>query len=150
MPNYIAISVISVNPQSNPDDTITIFMFPLPSPTNYALLANLVTILSHVYSRVIVVTGGLTKNLPHILDDLRPANRKNIYIYDIGSKLPSRSEKVSSFIKLVIYIKIQIGLIVGAIKLRRLFKTSLVFIGIPHMLPIVILLRLLNKVIIIY
>jgi hypothetical protein len=142
--------VISVNSQDNPGDTIAVFMFPLPSPTNYVLLANLVTILSHVYSRVIVITGGIIKNLSHILDDLRLANKKNIYIYDIGSKLPSRSGKASFFIKLVIYIKIQISLIVGAIKLRRLFKTSLLFIGIPHLLSIVILLRLLNKVIVIY
>jgi hypothetical protein len=125
-------------------------MFPLPSPTNYTLLASLVTILSNVYLRVIIVTGGLTKNLPHILDDLRLANKKNVYIYDLGSKLPRRSEKALLIAKLVIYIKIQIGLIVGVIKLHSLFKTSLLFIGIPHLLPIIILLRLLRKRIIIY
>jgi hypothetical protein len=139
-----------VNSQDNPSDTIAVFMFPLPSPTNYALLASLVTILSNVYLRVIVVTGGLTKNLPHILDDLRLANKKNVYIYDVGSKLPSRSGKAHLFAKLVIYIKIQIGLIVGVIKLHSLFKTSLLFIGIPHLLPVIILLRLLKKRIVIY
>jgi len=142
--------VISVSSQDNPSDTIAVFMFPLPSPTNYTLLASLVTILSNVYLRVIIVTGGLTKNLPHILDDLRLANKKNVYIYDLGSKLPRRSEKALLIAKLVIYIKIQIGLIVGVIKLRSLFKTSLLFIGIPHLLPIIILLRLLRKRIIIY
>jgi len=134
----------------DPSDTVAVFMFPLPSPTNYALLANLVTILSHVYSKVIVVTGGIIKNLPHILDDLRLANKKNIYIYDIGSKLPSRSESAFLFMKLFIYIKIQTGLIGAAIKLRDLFKVALMFIGIPHMLPVITLLRLLNKKIIIY
>ena len=142
--------MISVSSQDNPSDTIAVFMFPLPSPTNYTLLASLVTILSNVYLRVIIVTGGLTKNLPHILDDLRLANKKNVYIYDLGSKLPRRSEKALLIAKLVIYIKIQIGLIVGVIKLRSLFKTSLLFIGIPHLLPIIILLRLLRKRIIIY
>jgi hypothetical protein len=139
-----------VSSQDNPSDTIAVFMFPLPSPTNYTLLASLVTILSNVYLRVIIVTGGLTKNLPHILDDLRLANKKNVYIYDLGSKLPRRSEKALLIAKLVIYIKIQIGLIVGVIKLRSLFKTSLLFIGIPHLLPVIILLRLLRKRIIIY
>lgn len=142
--------MISVSSQDNPSDTIAVFMFPLPSPTNYTLLASLVTILSNVYLRVIIVTGGLTKNLPHILDDLRLANKKNVYIYDLGSKLPRRSEKALLIAKLVIYIKIQIGLIVGVIKLRSLFKTSLLFIGIPHLLPVIILLRLLRKRIIIY
>jgi hypothetical protein len=136
--------------QGDPSDTVAVFMFPLPSPTNYALLANLVTILSHVYSTVIVVTGGIIKNLPHILDDLRLANKKNIYIYDIGSKLPSRSELAFLFIKLFTYIRIQTGLIGAAIKLRNLFKVALLFIGIPHMLPVITLLRLLNKRIIVY
>jgi hypothetical protein len=142
--------VININSQDSPGDTIAVFTFPLPSPTNYALLASLVTILSHVYSRVVVVTGGLIRNLPHILDDLRLANKRNIYVYDIGSKLPSRSEKTLLFVKLVTYVKIQVGLIASVIKLRNLFKTSLLFIGIPHLLPTVILLRLLKKRIIIY
>jgi len=97
--------------QGDPSDTVAVFMFPLPSPTNYTLLASLVTILSNVYSRGIIVTGGLTKNLPYILDDLRLANKKNVYIYDLGSKLPRRSEKALLIAKLVIYIKIQKGLI---------------------------------------
>jgi len=136
--------------QNDPSNTIAVFTFPLPSLANYALVANLVTILSHVYSRVIVVTGGLIQNLPHILDDLRLANKKNIYVYDIGSKLPSRSVSASLFMKLFIYIKIQIGLMVALIKLRNLFKVALLFIGIPHLLPVILLLRLLNKKTIVY
>jgi len=136
--------------ETNLNDAIAVIMFPLPSPTNYALLANLITILSHIYSCVLVITGGFIKNLPHIVEDLRLANKKNIYVYDIGSKLPSRSEPTHLFMKLFIYIKIQVGLIEAVIKLRNLFKVALLFIGIPHMLSVIILLRLLNKKIVIY
>jgi hypothetical protein len=132
------------------NDAITVIMFPLPSPTNYALLANLITILSHVYSHVLVITGGFIENLPHVIEDLRLANKGNIYVYDIGSKLSSRSSTVPFFAKLFTYIKIQINLIGAIIKLHNLFKVALLFIGVPHMLPVTILLRMFNKKIIVY
>jgi len=131
-------------------DTIAVFSFPLPSPSNYALLANLVTILSHVYSRAIIVTGNFISTLPHVIDDLRLANKSNILIYDLRAKLPVRDKYVPLTIKLLTYIKIQLNLIAATIKLCNMFEIALLFIGIPHMLPIILLLRLMRKRIIVY
>jgi len=139
-----------VKKQGNSNSTIAVFSFPLPSQSNYALLANLVTILSHIYSRVIVVTGDFISILPHIIDDLRLANKSRIFIYDLRVKLPSRDEYVPFIIKLFIYIKIQVNIITASIKLRNIIRFALFFIGIPHMLPVILLLRLMKKRTIVY
>jgi len=132
------------------ENTIAVFSFPLPSPTNYSLLANLVTILSHVYHRVIIVTGNFVKQLPFLMDDLRLSNKKRVLVYDIGCKLPQRSDKTPLFKKLFIYIKIHIGFKVAIIRLHSDFRTALLFIGLPHMFPIALILKLLRKKIVVY
>ena len=136
--------------RDNSSDTIAIFSFPLPSQSNYALLANLVTILSHVYSRVITVTGDFISALPYVIEDLRLANKNHIFIYDLRVKLPSRDEYVPFITKLFIYIKIQVNIITASIKLHDMIRAALFFIGIPHMLPVILLLRLMRKKIIVY
>jgi|GEM_PF-3971834 len=132
------------------DNTIAIFSFPLPSLTNYSLLANLATIISHIYPRVIIFTGNFIKHLPLIIDDLRLSNKKNIQIYDFKYKLFSRDNPTSLLTRFFVYIKIQASFIVAVLKLHSKFRTALFFIGIPHMLPSLIFLRLLGKKIILY
>jgi len=129
-------------------DSIAIFTFPLPSPTNYALLANLVTILSHVYARVIVITGGLIKHIHEVIDEIAHSN--NVYIYDIGLKLPLRDYKSPLIVKVFTYVKIQVKFLFAALKFRSEFETALFFIGIPHMFFILLILRLLKKKIVVY
>jgi hypothetical protein len=141
------------NTQFDPRDTIAVFMFPLPSPTNYALLASLIAILSRVYARVIVVTGGFIRHMPQVSGNLRFSNKKAVFVYDIKYKLPSRSGENTEFSlcsKVLIYVKIQVRFLVAVLKLASSFKTALFFIGILHMFHILILLRLLRKKIILY
>jgi hypothetical protein len=138
------------NTEFDVDSTIAIFSFPLPSPTNYSLLANLVTILSHVYPRVIIFTGNFTRHLRFIIDDLRLSNKKHIYVYDFKHKLFSRDSQTSLLTKFFVYIKIQVSFIVAVLKLHSTFGMALFFIGIPHMLPLLVILRLLGKKIILY
>jgi len=131
--------------QGNSSGTIAVFSFPLPSRSNYALLANLATILSHVYDKVIIVTGDLISAFPHIIDDLKPANKSRIFIYDLRVKLPSRDRYVPFITKLFIFIKIQVYIVTASIRLSNMIKSALFFIGIPHMLPLILLLRLMKK-----
>lgn len=134
----------------DPKNTIAVFTYPLPSPTNYALLANLVTILSWVYAHVIIFTGNFVAHLPEIIDDIRLSNKKALYVYDIGYKLPPRSSKVSIITRLFIYIKIQLSFITAILKLHSKFKVALFFVGVPDMLIMLIILRLFKKRIVVY
>jgi hypothetical protein len=132
------------------NNTIAVFSFPLPSPTNYSLLANLATILSHIYPCVIIITGNFTRHLSSIVDDLRLSNKKHIYVYDFKYRLFSRDIQVPLLVKFFVYLKIQISFIVAILKLHSAFRIALFFIGIPHMLFPIIILRLLKKKIILY
>lgn len=131
-------------------NSIAVFSYPLPSPTNYALLASLVTILSYIYKYVIVITGNFIENLPNVSNYLELSNKKAIYIFDIRCKLPPRNSQTSLIIKLFIYLKIQVNLLVAILKLHSIFDTVIFFIGISHMLFMLIFLRLLKKKIVLY
>lgn len=133
----------------NIEDTIAVFAFPLPSPSNYVLLANLMTILSHLYTRVIVVAGGITKYFKEVISETMHA-KNNIYICDIGLKLPQREYEISRVKRVLTYIKIQIRLISIALKISPGFRVALFFIGIPHLLIVIVLLRLLRKRLMVY
>ncbi|UNQ73154.1 hypothetical protein [Infirmifilum sp. NZ] len=132
------------------EDTIAVFTFPLPSPTNYALLANLATILSWVYKRVIIITGSFVSHLPDIIGDLKYSNKKSIYVYDFKYKLPPRGGNASVLTKFFAYVRIQLSFIVAVLKLRSNFNTALFFIGVPDMLMVLIILRLLRKKVVVY
>lgn len=112
------------------------------------MLVNLATILSHVYTRVIVITGGLTKYIQEVMDEIAHSN--NVYIYDVGLKLPPRDYKTSLMIKVFTYIKIQVKFLSATLKFCSEFKTALFFIGIPHMFFVLLILRLFKKKVIVY
>ena len=129
--------------------SVAISTFPLPSPTNYALLCNLIVILSKLVSPVYVVTGGLTlyKNYIKELLDYAPCNT---FICDIKMKMIERSTAASPLKCILIYILVQLKMLVCFIKVLPKVDVVIFFIGVPHMLPLIVLAKIFKKRIIYY
>ncbi len=121
---------------------IIVVSFPLPSPTNYMLLASLLVVLSHVYDRIHVVAGGLPRSLSALRELVYgKRGRGAIMIYDAGIYMERRGRGAAKY--LVIQARI------AAMTLRALARAPgapvLFFIGIPHMVHLLLLARIAGR-----
>lgn len=135
----------------DPEESIIVVSFPLPSVTNYSLLLSLVVILSNVYKCTIVICGGLVQNLVNNIDLIKLIKNKQVFILDIGLRMSHKpSSRKLSLRGIILYFKIQIKLISALIKLHRHAKVVMAFIGLSHMIPTLLLVKLFRKKLVVY